>query len=111
MKPGKEEEAAYQVALEAAMEHAIEESTRDKEACSEGLEEALALTATDDWVLPPPTPAAPVLPEPKIEEEDPLKERYEWTSQLRKWVSASAFVIALRWSRRGPTSCIESRDI
>lgn len=52
---------------------------RDEDVHREGLEEALALSTTGDFVLPPPLSAPPTLPEPKVEAEERQTERYDWT--------------------------------
>ncbi|KAE8776493.1 hypothetical protein D1007_50790 [Hordeum vulgare] len=57
VKPEEEEEAAYQVLLEAAMQHALKENKRNEDAHSKGLDETLMLS--------PPPPPPPTLHEPK----------------------------------------------
>lgn len=86
----EKEEEAYQDALEATMQPALEESRREEDTRCFSMQEALALSAAGDCVIPPSAPPLAFFPEPKPEpqstEHEP--EVYQWTSQLREWVSA-----------------------
>ena len=72
----EDEEATYQAALEQALQQALEASRVEKDAQWDGLERALALSATGDSIhsplfIPPP-PSLPIV-EPKAEPEPMLE--------------------------------------
>lgn len=63
----EEAEATYPGTLEAAIQCTLEESQREEDARWVGMEEALAMSAVGDCVIPPPSQSSAFLPEPKPE--------------------------------------------
>ncbi|KAE8779465.1 hypothetical protein D1007_47481 [Hordeum vulgare] len=86
-------EAEYQAALVEALQQALEASRLEEDARWDGLEQALALSATGDSVhtplfMPPPPPSPPIQPKPATRKPSPPPPT--WTEEAYTWRASTA---------------------